>query len=83
MSDVTVHLTGKAARIVERLVADGGFSTPEEALAAVLNDYAAIDDPALEHWLREIVVARHDAAQADPARGVSVDEARRALFSGE
>ncbi len=79
MTDVTLRLTGDAAATMQRLMREGGYDTPEAALAAVLSDYALGDDPVLESRLRDVVVSRYDAAAADPARAVSVDEARRTL----
>ena len=36
-------------------------------------------DKAVEQWLRNDVVAAHEALKADPSRGTSLDDARTAL----
>lgn len=79
MTDLTVNLTGAAAETLQRLMREGGYASADAALAAVLSDYAATDDADLEHWLREVVAARYDAARADPNRAVDLDAARGEL----
>jgi hypothetical protein len=81
MATLNLTLTGETAALLERLTMDGGFPSPEAALAALLSEQD-FEDPALERWLQEVGVARYDAHQADPARTVSVEEARARLLKG-
>jgi hypothetical protein len=82
MAQMTLTLSGETAAALERLTAEGGYPSPEAAVAALLEQQAAGSDPDLEHWLRGVGAARYDALTADPSRAVSMADARAVLLKG-
>jgi len=80
MSDVKITLTGEAADRLLRLVAAEKYARPEDAIADALEALEASRDPALDGWLRGVILARADALAADPARGLTAERARSRLF---
>lgn len=80
MAELILTLSGETAATLERLTAEGGFSSPEDALAALLEQQCAPGDAELEQWLRGVGAARYDARLAYPSRALSVAEARAVLM---
>ncbi len=80
MAQLILTLSGETAATLERLTSEGGYSSPEAALAALLDQQSAAGDPDLERWLLDVGAARYDALKADPSRAVSVADARALLL---
>jgi hypothetical protein len=80
MANTTLTLSGETAADLERFAAEGGYASPEAALAALLKQQKVPGDPDLERWLNECGGARYDALQADPSRAMSVADARAMLL---
>lgn len=80
MADLTLTLSGEAAATLQRFTAEGGYASPEAALAALLEQQCAPEDPELERWLQDVGAARYDALKADPSRALSVAQARAMLL---
>lgn len=80
MADLTLTLSGDTAASLARFTAEGGYASPEAALAALLELQGVTDDPELERWLSDIGAARYDALRADPSRALSVAQARALLL---
>jgi hypothetical protein len=80
MADLILTLSGEIAATLERFTTEGGFSSPEAALAALLEQQGAAHDQDLERWLTDVGSARYDALKADPTRAVSVADARVLLL---
>jgi hypothetical protein len=80
MAVLILTLSGETAATLERLTSEGGYPSPEAALAALLDQQSAASDPELERWLLDVGAARYDALKADPSRAVSVAEARALLL---
>ena len=78
MDDLVLTLSGETAAILKRLTAEGGYPSPEAALAALLDQHAS--DPDLERWLMAVGAARYDTLKANPSRAVSVADARALLM---
>lgn len=79
MSELKIVLRGQAADKVRKLVADGRYAEPEDAILDALDALPIDDDPEVEAWLRETVVPRAKALEADPSRGLTVEELRARL----
>jgi hypothetical protein len=82
MADLILTLSGETAATLERLTSEGGYPSPEAALAALLEQHDAASDPDLERWLTDVGAVRYDALKADPSRALSVAEARALLLKG-
>ena len=54
------------------------YASESEAIRYGLRE-ADSRDRALEHWLRNTVVAAYDAYHADPSRGIALDDVRSSL----
>jgi hypothetical protein len=80
MADLILTLSGETAATLERITSEGGYPSPEAALAALLDLQASSGDPDLERWLLDVGASRYDALKADPSRTVSVAEARALLL---
>lgn len=80
MAEVTVTLRGKTAERLLRMVEEQQYSGPEEAIADALEANEPFDDPELEAWLRNEIVQRAKALEADPSRGLTVDEVHKRLL---
>lgn len=68
--EMTVTLPPDLARLVEAELDSGRYASTLEVLSDALQALAERDD-ALEHWLREEVVAGHAEYLADPSTAVS------------
>jgi len=79
MSELKIVLRGETADRVRKLVADGHYAQPEDAVADALDALPIDGDPDLDAWLRETVVPRLKALEADPSRGLTIDELRARL----
>jgi hypothetical protein len=80
MADLILTLSGETAATFERFTAEGGYPSPEAALAALLDQQDAASDPDLERWLTDVGAARYDALKVDPSRAVSVADTRALLL---
>jgi antitoxin ParD1/3/4 len=78
MSGRSVVLSRHAARVIDELVASGSYADEAEVLQAGL-DALRDRSTALEAWLRDEVIPVYDAMQADPGRGISVEDVSRSL----
>lgn len=81
MSDLKIVLRGEAADKVRKLVADGRYAQPEDAVADALDALPIDDDPEMEAWLRSEIPRRLDALDADPSRGLTIEELEARLLS--
>ncbi|MCC6789936.1 MAG: type II toxin-antitoxin system ParD family antitoxin [Hyphomonadaceae bacterium] len=79
MSELKVILRGETADKLRKLVADGRYAQPEDAVADALDALPIDDDPEIEAWLRDVVAPRVKALEADPSRGLTVAEVRARL----
>jgi Arc/MetJ-type ribon-helix-helix transcriptional regulator len=77
---ISITLNGDDAERLGRLMRSGDYKTYEAAVGEALSSLEASSDPSTEHWLRTVVAERFDAYQADPTRGVGIDEARRRIL---
>ncbi len=66
------------ASYIDRLVASGSYASASEVVRAGLRALQE-RDLAVERWLREEVAPTYDAMQADPSRGIPVDEVASTL----
>jgi hypothetical protein len=80
MSRLTLILSGEDAEILKRLTEEGGFPSPEATITALLKDHGVSSEPELEAWLKDVGIARYDAYHADPARAVSIQDAKAKLL---
>ena len=78
MMQTTLTLDDATAKALHRFTAEGGFASPEAALAALLQAQEPADTD-LEDWLQQVVLARHDQDVAGAAR-ISVAAARARLL---
>lgn len=74
----TFSLPSEQASYIDALVASGTYSTGSEVVRAGLRALQE-RDAAIEQWLRDEVTSVHDAMQADPGRGIPLDEVRAQL----
>jgi Arc/MetJ-type ribon-helix-helix transcriptional regulator len=74
MSELKIVLRGETADKLRKLVADGAYAQPEDAVADALEALETSDDPELDSWLRDVVVPRAKALEADPSRGLTPEE---------
>ncbi len=79
MSELKVILRGETADKLRKLVADGRYAQPEDAVADALDALPIDDDPEIEAWLRDVVAPRVKALEADQSRGLTVAEVRARL----
>jgi len=68
--EMTVTLPPELAKLVEVELGSGRYASMAELLRDALQALAERDD-ALEHWLREDVVAGHAEYLADPSTAVA------------
>lgn len=80
MSDVKIILSGAAAEKLRKLVAEENYARPEDAVEDALEALEAARDPALDAWLREDILARARAFDADRSRAVTPQQLRDRLF---
>ena len=69
----TFSLPTEQASYIDSLVASGTYASASEVVRAGLRALQE-RDAAIERWLREEVVPVYDAMQADPARGIPVEQ---------
>jgi antitoxin ParD1/3/4 len=74
----TVSLPAAQANYIDALVKTGTYASASEVVRAGLRALQE-RDAAVERWLREEVAPVYDAMQADPGRGLSVDQVTAAL----
>ncbi len=74
----TISLSADQASFIDPKVAAGDYATASEVIRAGLRALKERDD-AVERWLNGEVTATYDAMKADPARGISVDDAFAAV----
>lgn len=74
MSELKIILRGETADKLRKLVAERNYAQPEDAVADALEAFAYDEDPELDAWLREVVVPRVKAFEADPSRSLTPDE---------
>ena len=77
---MTLTLSGDDAERLARILKNGGYASPEAAVADALTTLEAAADPVLNGWLNEVVAARFDALAADPSRAIPLDVARRRVL---
>jgi antitoxin ParD1/3/4 len=73
-----ITLPADQAEYIDTLVAAGAFASARDVVKAGLE---ALQDreKSLDQWLIEEVAPTYDAMQADPERGMSAEEVRRAV----
>ncbi|QUD86582.1 type II toxin-antitoxin system ParD family antitoxin [Phenylobacterium montanum] len=69
----TFSLPSEQSRFIDQLVESGAYATGSEVVRAGLRALQQ-QDAALERWLREEVAPVALAMQADPGRGIPLDE---------
>ena len=74
----TVSLPPAQASYIDSLVVAGTYASASEVVRAGLRALQE-RDAAVERWLRDEVAPTYDAMQADPGRGLSVDQVSAAL----
>jgi antitoxin ParD1/3/4 len=74
----TFSLPTEQATYIDSLVASGAYASASEVVRAGLRALQE-RDAAVERWLREEVVPVYDAMEADPARGIPVQEVMASL----
>ena len=74
----SITLPNEMADLVRSKVAAGEYATESEVIRDGLRTLAA-RDKAVEAWLRDQVMPAAQALQADPSRGLSVDQVREHL----
>lgn len=74
----SVTLPNEMADHVRAKVASGEYASESEVIRDGLRALYA-RDRAVEEWLRNDVVAAYEALKADPSRGTSLEDARKAL----
>jgi antitoxin ParD1/3/4 len=70
----TISLPSEHAEYIDAKVASGDYASASEVVRAGLRALQE-RDAAVERWLREEVVPTYDSMNADPTRGVPIDEA--------
>ena len=75
---LSVTLPNEMAAEVEARVASGEYASESEVIRDGLRALQA-RDRAVEHWLRQDVVAAYDALKADPSRARSIADVRETL----
>ncbi len=72
---VTVDLPSDQAAYIERLVESGEYGSASEVVKAGIESLRQ-HDREIEHWLRTEVAETYDRMQADPSRGIPLDDVR-------
>lgn len=81
MADLKIVLRGETADKLRKLVDDGHYAQPEDAVADALDALPFDSDPEIDAWLRDVVVARARAYASDPSRGSTPEEVLARLLS--
>ena len=74
----TISLPPAQASYIDSLVETGTYASVSEVVRAGLRALQE-RDAAVERWLRDKVVPVYDAMQADPGRGLTADQVRKAM----
>lgn len=74
----SLTLPNDMAAQVRAKVASGEYASESEVIRDGLRALQA-RDRAVEQWLRNEVVPTYDAYQADPSRGISIEDVRAGL----
>jgi antitoxin ParD1/3/4 len=69
----TVSLPIEQAEYIDTLVSSGAYASASEVVRAGLRALQE-RDAAVERWLREEVAPVYDAMQADPGRGIALQQ---------
>jgi len=77
---LSITLPHNMARMVKKKVASGAYATESEVIRDGLRALQE-RDAAVEQWLRTEGVARYDAYNADPSRGISAKQVWKDLKS--
>jgi antitoxin ParD1/3/4 len=77
---LTITLRGEATDKLRKLVADGHYAQPEDAVVDALDALPFDSDPELDAWLRMEIPNRIDALDADPSRAMTVEEVKARLL---
>jgi putative addiction module CopG family antidote len=75
---LSISLPKEQADLVQKLADSGRYAS----VSAVISDGLRVlqaRDAAMEKWLREEVVPAYEELRADPARGLTVEQARAEL----
>jgi antitoxin ParD1/3/4 len=75
---LSIELPEELAKIVDELVASGGYANASEVIEEALDLYTSQDEP-LEDWVRTEMVAAYDEWKANPSGGLTIDEVREHL----
>lgn len=70
----TVSLPEEHTTFIDQLVASGAYASVSEVVRAGIRALQE-RDAAVERWLREEVAPAYDAMQADPDRGIGLEDA--------
>ena len=70
---LSITLPHEMAELIKEKVTSGNYATESEVIRDGLRALQE-RDAAVEHWLRTEGVARFDAYQADPTRGVPAEQ---------
>ena len=70
----TISLPRDQAAFIDAKVSAGDYASASEVIRAGIRALKERDE-AIERWLQNQVASSFDAMKADPARGVSIDDA--------
>ncbi|APH72821.1 ribbon-helix-helix domain-containing protein [Aquibium oceanicum] len=70
---VTIDLPAEQTAFIERLVESGEFDSASEVIKAGI-EALQLHDREIEHWLRTEVADTFDRMQADPSRGIPLED---------
>ena len=70
---VTIDLPAEQTAFIERLVESGEYDSASEVVKAGI-EALQLHDREIEHWLRTEVADTFDRMQADPSRGIPLED---------
>ena len=76
----TFSLPEEQASYIDKLVASGTYATGSEVVRAGLRALQE-RDAVIERWLRDDVIPVVDAMEADPTRGIPIEDVEASLLA--